>query len=164
MELAGDEPGMSWQLDDFDETPLLEGSRDDEPCLDEASPEVVVDLVAVPVALVDHRLAVGLQGPRSRAELDRLRAEPHRAAEVLDLLLLRQQVDHRIRSLRIHLGRVRSFEPDDMAGGLPDGDVHAEADAEGWDAALAGDPAGEGLSLPAPRAANPPDEPARSLP
>src|SRR5437868_1665457 len=155
MELAGDEPGMSWQLDDFDETTLLEGSRDDEPRVDEASPEVVVDLVAVPVALVDHRLAVGLLGPRSRAELDRLRAEPHRAAEVLDLLLLRQQVDHRIRSLRIHLGRVRSFEPDDMAGVLRDGDVHAQADAEVWNAALAGDPAGEDLALPAARAETP---------
>src|SRR5437764_11783658 len=151
MELAGDEPGMSWQLDDFDETPLLEGSRDDEPCLDEASPEVVVDLVAVPVALVDHRLAVGLQGPRSRAELDRLRAEPHRAAEVLDLLLLRQQVDHRLRRLRIHLSRVRAFEAEHVPRVLGDDDVHAEAEPEIRDAALTRDVARENLPFPAAR-------------
>src|SRR2546430_12545592 len=51
----------------------------------------VVHLVAVPVALEDDGLAVELACPRPLRQLDRLRAEPHRAAEVLDALLLRQQ-------------------------------------------------------------------------
>ncbi len=38
-----------------------------------------------------------------------------------------------------------------MAGELGDGHVHAEADAEVRDAALAGDAAGEDLALPAAR-------------
>src|SRR5438105_10965069 len=155
MELAGDEPRVPGQLDDLDETSLLDRARNDQACIDEAWPEVVVDLVAVPMALVDHRLTVGLVGPGSRGELHRLRAEPHRAAEILDLLLLRQQVDYRIRSLGIHLGRVRSFEPDDVARVLRDGDVHAEADAEVRNATLARDPAGKDLALPAARAETP---------
>src|SRR5438128_12227213 len=99
MELAGDKPGMPGQLDDLHEAPLLEGARDDQASVDEALAEVVVDLVAVPVALVDYRLAVGLLRPRPGGELDRLCAEPHRAAELLNLLLLGQQADHRIRGL-----------------------------------------------------------------
>ena len=65
------------------------------PGVDELLAVLVVDLVAVAVALVDDELAVGLARLRALGELDRLRAEPHRAAEVLDLLLLGQQVDHR---------------------------------------------------------------------
>ena len=143
---------MIGQLDDLDEPALLERARDDEARVDERGPVVVVDLVAVPVPLVDHRLAVGLVRARAVDELDRLRAEAHRAAEILDLLLLGQQVDHRIRRLGIHLGRVRALEPDDVARELRDGDVHAEADAEVRDAALARDAAGEDLALPAARA------------
>ena len=111
VELARDEPRMVGQLDDLDEPALLERARDDEPVLDELVAELVVDLVAVPVALVDRRLAVDLARARALAELDRLRAEAHRAAEVLDLLLLGQQVDHRVRRLRVHLGRVGALEP-----------------------------------------------------
>ena len=86
---------MVGQLDDLDEPALLERAGDDEARLDELRAEVVVHLVAVAVALVDDRLAVGLARARPVGELDRLGAEAHRAAEVLDLLLLGQQVDHR---------------------------------------------------------------------
>ena len=112
MELRRDEPRMLRQLDDLDEPALLEGAADHEPGLDERLAVGVVDLVAVAVALRDHRLAaVHLARARALDELDRLRAEPHRPAEILDLLLLGQQVDHRIRRLGIHLGRVRAVEP-----------------------------------------------------
>ena len=152
VELARDEPGMVGQLDDLDEPPLLERAGDDEPVRDELFAVLVVHLVAVPVALVDRRLAVDLARARLLAELDGLRPEPHRAAEVLDLLLLGQQVDHRVRRLGIHLRRVRALEPAHVPRELGDGDVHAEADAEVRDALLAGDAAGEDLALPAARA------------
>src|SRR5690349_21009400 len=60
MELAGHEPRVVGELDDLDEPPLLERAGDHEPALDEPRAEVVVDLVAVAVTLVDHRLAIGL--------------------------------------------------------------------------------------------------------
>ena len=53
MELARDEPGMLGELDDLDEPALLERPRDDEAFVDEARSEVVVHLVAMPVALED---------------------------------------------------------------------------------------------------------------
>src|SRR5438045_1096028 len=144
--------GAREEFDALDEPPLLERAADDESRLDEPRAEVVVDLVAVAVALVHDRLPVRLERPRPLRELDRLRAEPHRAAEVLDLLLLRQQVDDRERRLRHHLGRVGPLEPDHVARVLRHRHVHAETDAEVRDPALARDTAGEELPLPAARA------------
>ena len=153
MELRRDEPRVVGELDDLDEPALLERPADDEAALDELLAVRVVDLVAVPVALGDHRLAaVDLARVRPFGELDGLRAEAHRAAEILDLLLLGQQVDHRIRRLGIHLRRVRAVEAADVPRELRDGDVHAEADAEVRDLVLARDAAGEDLPLPAARA------------
>src|SRR5439155_27216542 len=119
--------------------------------LHEALTEVVVHLVPVPMALVHDRLAVALADPRPLGELDRLRAEAHRPAEILDLLLLREQVDYGVRSLGVHLGRVGAGEADDVPRELRDRHVHAEADPEVRDALLASDAAGEDLALPAPR-------------
>ena len=119
-------------------------------------PEMVVHLVAVPVALVDDGLAVRLPCARPLDELDRLSTEPHRPAEILDLLLLRQEVDDRVRRLGIHLRRVRAGEPNHVARELGHRDVHAEADPEVGNALLAGDAASHDLPLPAARA-----EPAR---
>ena len=148
VELAGDEPRVVGQLDDLDEPALLVRARDDEARVDEPRPEVVVDLVAMPVALVDDRLAVRVARPRALGELDRLRAEPHRAAEILDLLLLGQQVDHRIRRLGIHLGRVRAVQPDDVPRELGDGDVHARGRCRGTGSAARGRRGRRGSSPP----------------
>src|SRR4029078_9948482 len=85
----------------------------------------------------------------SFAELDGLRAEAHRPPEVLDLLLLRERVDHRERRLGVHLRGVGAVEVTDVASELGDRDVHAEADAEIRDLVLACDAAGEDLAFPA---------------
>src|SRR5256885_10215690 len=63
MELAGDEPGMIRQLDDLDESALLEGPADDEPRLDQLLAVEVVHLVAVPVALRSEEHTSELQSP-----------------------------------------------------------------------------------------------------
>ena len=76
------------------------------PAVLEPLAQVVVHLVAVAVALVDDGLAVDLAGARVVVQLHGVRAEPHRAAHVAHLLLLRQEVDHRERRLRVELGRV----------------------------------------------------------
>ena len=101
------------------------------------------------MSLVDDRLTVDLARARVLGDLDRLRAEPHRAAEILDLLLLRQQVDYGVVRLGIHLGRVRAIEAEHVTGELGDRDVHAEADTQVRDLALAGNAAGQDLPFPA---------------
>ena len=105
----------------------------------------------MPVPFVDRRLAVQLSRARPLRELDRLRAEAHRAAEILDPLLLGEKVDDRERRLGIHLRRVRTLEPDDVPRELRHRDVHPEADPEIRDLAFARDAAREDLPLPAAR-------------
>src|SRR5579862_6978695 len=152
MELARDEPRVSRQLDDLHEPALLERPAHDEARVDDPVAERVVHLVAVPVPFVDRRLALQLARARTLGELDRLRAEAHRAAEILDPFLFRKKIDDGERRLRIHLRRVRPFEPDDVPRELRDRNVHPEADPEVRDLALARDAAGEDLPLPAARA------------
>ena len=83
--------------------------------------------------------------------LDCLRPEPHRAPEILDLLLLGQQIDHGMWRFGIHLGRVGPVETEHVTGELGDGDMHPQADPEIRDLALAGDATGKDLSLPPAR-------------
>ncbi len=91
------------------------------------------------VALVDDGLAVQRPRPRVGVDLHRVGAEAHRPAEVGDLLLLGQQVDHRMRRLGVELRRVRAVHVRDVARELHHRDLHAEAHAEIRDALLARD-------------------------
>src|SRR6266516_5769550 len=148
MELACHEPRVIGQFDDLDEPALLERARDDQPALHERRAVMVVDLVTMPVALVHDRLAVGVVRAGSLAQRYGLRAEPHRAAEILDLFLLGQQVDYRVRRLGIHLGRVRAVEAEHVTGELGDSHGHSGADPKVRDLALARNAAGQDLSFP----------------
>src|SRR5712691_10611187 len=152
MELTCDEPGVIGQLDDLDESPFLERAGHDQPRLDECGSVVVVDLVAVAVTFVHHRLAVRFLRARAFRERHRLRPESHRAAEVLDLLLLGQEIDHRMRRLGIHLRRVRALQAEHVTRELGHRDVHPEADAEIRNLPLARDAAREDLPFPPARA------------
>ena len=130
-------------------------------------------LVAVAVALVDDGLAVELAGPRARVQLDRVGAQAHRPAEVGDLLLLGQQVDHRPLRLDVELRGVRARHAGDVAGELADRHLHAQADAQVRDPPLARDLDRADLALDAAaaeaaghedpvRAGEQPDAPRRS--
>ena len=140
---------MVRELDHLDQQSLLERAGDDETAVDERRPVVIVHLVTMTVSLVHDGFAIGSVRTRSHGQLDRLSAEPHRPAEVLDLFLLRQQVDDGMRSLRIHFRRVRTVESEHVASKLRDGDVHPETDAEVRNRSLARDSAREDLALPA---------------
>ena len=108
---------------------------------------MVVDLVAMAMALGDRRRAVDAVRERARHDLAGLRAEAHRAAEVragralLDaavaVLPLGDQRDDRVRRVGIELGRVRVRERCAVTRVLDHGQLHAEADAEVRDAVLA---------------------------
>jgi hypothetical protein len=143
---------MVRELDHLDEAPLLVRPGDDQSGVDETRAKMVVDLVAVAVALVDDGIAVRRTRARALGEVDGLRPEPHRPAEILDLLLLRQKVDDRIGRLGIHLRRVRAGQPGHVPRKLGDRDVHAEADPEVGNPELARDAARRDLAFPAARA------------
>src|SRR5262249_28865199 len=113
----------------------------------EARHVVVVDLVAMAMALGDRLLAVDAVRERAAPHRARLGAESHRPAEVgarvaaLDapvaVLPLGHQRDPRVRGAGVELGGVRALGPALVARELDGGDLHAEADAEIWPLALA---------------------------
>ena len=103
---------------------------------------VVVDLVAVPVPLLDPGLAVGLPDDRARrrgrpdrdpaAWCRRGRRRPRRR------LLLLHGGDHRLGAVGVELRRGGLLEARDVAGVLDDHALQAQAQAEGRDAVGAG--------------------------
>ena len=157
VELGGHEEGVLLELDHLDEALVGRGARNPQSLpgapdrVREALAEEVVDLVAVTVALVDDGLSVQLARRRPGVELDRVRAEAHRPPEVRDLLLLGQQVDHRIGRLDVELGRVGALHVRHVAGELGHRDLHPEADPEVRDPVTAGIAGSGDLALdPAP--------------
>src|SRR6266542_3750247 len=84
MELPGDEPRVVGQLDDLDQLLLRPDAGDPETPLREPGQVIVVDLVTVPVALLDGSLTVGSGRRAALAQCHRVQAEPHGATLVGD--------------------------------------------------------------------------------
>src|SRR5438270_5765113 len=78
--LGADPERVARQLDELDQPVVGRRSRAAQAGLLQASAVAGVELVAVPVPLVDDRLAVGPGHLRTRLELGRVQAQPHRAA------------------------------------------------------------------------------------
>src|SRR2546427_9493424 len=87
----------------------------------------------MPVSLAHFLAAVHLRRPRAGAQLAGIRAQPHRAAHVMDPFLRAQQRDHRVLALGLELAGVGVGQPGDVARELDDRRLQAEADAEEWE-------------------------------
>src|SRR5262249_10659442 len=137
MELHADEPRMLGDLHHLDEIASGIASGDREAARDEILAELVVELIPVAVALLDHVGAVGLAGARARGQRAFVQTEAHRAALVAHQLLLGEQIDHFVSGARVELGGVRVGPAHDVARELDHRRLHAEADAEVRHVALA---------------------------
>src|SRR5712671_4613202 len=82
MELAADEPGMRRQLDHLAQLLPLGEAGDAQALVLQALNVLVVDLVAMTMALVDHVRAVGLAREAPGFEGGALSAEAHRPPEI----------------------------------------------------------------------------------
>ena len=137
MGLAGDEVGVARHLDHLDQAVVRRDTRYHEACVHELLTELVVHLVAVAVALVDHGVAVDLRGQRALDDLARIGAEAHRAAFIVHILLLGHEVDdgklQRIGKLRAG----RPGHPGHVARELAHGRLQPQAYAEEGHLALA---------------------------
>src|SRR5450759_2372142 len=106
VELAANEPRMRLQLHHLDERSIRRKTAQVESVLDELIAVLVIDLVAMPMALADLWRAIDRGGLRSSSESARIRPETHRAAHVGDVLLVFHQRDDRIVALGRKLARV----------------------------------------------------------
>src|SRR5262249_53195866 len=150
MELTGDEVRVLGGLDDLDQLFLGPDPRDAQAGLLEPGQVVVVHLIAMTVPLLDDPLPVEPRGHAALAQHDRIEPESHRAALVGQLALLRQEIDHQMRRVRIELGGARAAEAADVARVLDHGTLHAETDAEVRHAPLPGVADRLDLALDAP--------------
>ena len=110
------------------------------PAAFELGPVLLVELVAVTVALAHDRLAVGGGDLAATGEHGVVGAEAHRAALVLDATLVEHEVDHRVMGGRFELGRVGAGQADDVAGEVDRHRLQPEAEPEARHAFLAGVP------------------------
>src|SRR5712671_2617224 len=147
MELAADEPGVRRQLDHLAQLLALGEAGNAQALVLQSLHVLVVDLVAVAVAFVDHVRAVDLARQAPGLERGALSAQAHRPAEIglfvaaLDpavaVLPLGHEGDHRVRRVAVEFRAVRAREPDDVARKLDHRELHAQADAEIRDLVLA---------------------------
>src|SRR5947209_603489 len=89
------------------------------------------------VALEHDRLSVRPSGERPGFEDARVAPEPHRSSLVTDVALLRQKVDHRMGREGVELRGVRVVRAEGGTRKLDDHTLHAHAEPECGNAALA---------------------------
>lgn len=77
MELHRDEPGVVGNLEHLDQTVLGADPGEDHPPLLQRGAVGVVELIAVPVALLDQLLPVGSEGAACGGDAALVGAEPH---------------------------------------------------------------------------------------
>jgi hypothetical protein len=127
MKLAGDEKWVAGQFDDFDQFTVGRPSAKAEAGFGERLVIIVVEFVAMPVALVDDESAIQARGVRAHRQLASLASQAHRAALGRDLLLLIQQRDDRVRGPRIEFGGMGFLQFEHVAGELNSSRLHAQA-------------------------------------
>src|SRR5436190_87245 len=137
VELHRDVVGMVGQLDDLDELAIERAADDLQPLVGQRLFIETVELVAMPVALLDDVGAVERVRARSGLQLARVRSQPHRPAQVVDAEQVAQLVDDVGRRVRRALGGVGVGQAADVPRVFDGGPLEAVADPEIGDAALA---------------------------
>ena len=131
---------MTGQLDHLHKRSLGVAAAYDEPLLDEPLLEGAVELVAVPVSLGDLAGPVGLHGARALRQGAAVRAETHGSPLPGEVPLIGEEIDDRLRGLRVELGAVGVLQAASVPGELDHGELHAQADPEIRDAGVPGIP------------------------
>mgnify|MGYP001677499098 CR=1 FL=1 len=130
VELRADKPRMVLDLDDLDEAVVGQRSRDGKPRTLKLGTKIVVELVAVAMALTDFFLRVSGKALRAFPKLARISPQAHCTSLVLDVLLREHEVDDGMLRLVIEFRRMGVRHAADVTRKLDDGALHAEAQAE----------------------------------
>src|SRR3984893_10795013 len=91
---------------------------------------MVVELEAMAVPLVHHSLAICLRRLGARRELAWIHAQAHGAPLLLDIALLREEVDDRMGGEGVELRRIRVRCVENFAGDVHHRALHSQAEAE----------------------------------
>ena len=96
-------------LDSLDQAAVRAGACNDQALFLKLGAELVVELIAVAMALVDVQCAVALGHPGARGDGAGVLAQAHRAALRLDTLLIRHQVNDVMMALGRKLAGILSL-------------------------------------------------------
>ena len=129
VKLHADEEVAVGEFDRFDQPSVGGRPRQGQPARRKGLAVVVVELVAVTVALADLAFAVAAFHRRPRCDHAGIRAQPERAALINFVTLSRHKINDLMRGFG-KLARIGVRDPRDVAGVFDHGDLHAEADAE----------------------------------
>ena len=121
---------MLRQLDELHEPPVGAGAGQLHAMGLKIGAVVVVELIAVAVALEDLLGAVERPGAASLGEHAGILPQAHGAALGRDAPLIGHQVDHRMDGGGVKLRRVGVIPAQHVARELDDGNLHAQADAQ----------------------------------
>lgn len=137
MELAPDEVWMIGELNHLNEVTIRRDTRKHQACTLKSITVVVVDLEAMAVPLADVFRTVDLRCERTGLECARIRTKPHCRTLVLNVSLVRHDVDHEVRRIRVELGAVGVLKPAHVARVLDDSHLHPKTDAKERNVVLA---------------------------
>ena len=149
VKLGTHEPGVVRQLDDFYQAAVWGQARQPHTAHLHLRPEIVVELVAVAVALGDLCRAIQLPAAGALRQHAGVAAQPHGAALGGDIHLVRHQVDDRVGGGG-KFGGAGVCPAQHVAGELDHRHLHPQADAEVGNAAFPGVPHGRDHALDAP--------------
>ncbi len=130
VELHCDKPWVVDKLDNFHELTIGAGAREEHARVDELLAIGVVELVAVPMPLVDRIGMIGVGRTTAMLQGAWHAAKSHRTSLVGDVALLVQQTDDGMRSIFFELGRVCSGKANDVSPVFDYGALHAETDSK----------------------------------
>src|ERR1039457_5262723 len=127
MELASQEPRMVRNFADLHVRAVRRLSRNPQPGSLQTLFIFPVELVAMPVALLDFARSIRPVSEARFGEAARPASQPHGAAEFVDALQLPQLENHPVRRARIELGGIRVLEATDVARIFDHQGLHAQA-------------------------------------
>ena len=130
MELDTHIEGAVRELHGFHNVVIGGGAADDESRVLKGLPEVVVEFIAVAVALVDVAGAVGVEHPGAGSDPAGVRPQTQGAALGHAVALVRQEVNDLVGALVVEFAGVGVLHSGHAPGKGDDTDLHSQTDAE----------------------------------
>ena len=149
MELAGHKPGMVRQLDHFNDMLVRRYTGEQHSLLLHLFPVIVIEFISVAVALVNELLAVFAICLGADIQNTGILPQPHGAAPLVHIPLVRHQIDDVVGRRRVDFGRMRIRIPQHVAGKFHHRDLHTQANAQVRDPVFTGVAGGGDLAVDA---------------
>jgi NADH:ubiquinone oxidoreductase subunit F (NADH-binding)/(2Fe-2S) ferredoxin len=136
MKLAANKPGVFRQFNYFHQLSVKGCPSSPHPLLSNEFTVSVVKLMAMPMALLHHFLAIGSKCPAVWHQLAGIFAQPHCSPSIFHIFLTGKGGDNRMNCTGISLYAVGLLQPTDRSGKLDYSTLHPQTDPQEGDPVL----------------------------